>query len=145
ATQDPRFASNRFVTAPGGVRFYAGAPLVTTDGFGMGSLCVIDNHPRELSAAQISAIEALSRQVVRLIDFRRTATELADALRDFKTVEGLVPTCASCHRGREDAKYWRNVHVRMSAQTDVMVSDAICPDFMHELYPKFTDADGKLR
>jgi GAF domain-containing protein len=145
ASVDRRFAANPFVTAPGGVRFYAGAPLVTSDGFGMGSICVIDDRPRDLSAAQISALEALSRQVVRLMDFRKASTQLAEALREVRTLEGLIPMCASCHRVREDNSYWRNVDAWMSAHTDVMVSHAICPDCMHKLYPEFTDADGKVR
>ena len=145
ATLDPRFAANPHVTAPDGIRFYAGAPLMTRDGFGMGSLCVIDERPRELSAAQIEALEALSRQVVRLMEFRRTSTELAGALRDIKTLEGLIPMCANCHRVREDDKYWRGVDAWMSAHTDVMVSHAICPDCMHKLYPEFAGPDGEVR
>ncbi len=46
AKQDWRFAANPQVTGPPHVRFYAGAPLRTADGFNLGSLCIIDDKPR---------------------------------------------------------------------------------------------------
>ncbi|HVK70851.1 MAG TPA: GAF domain-containing sensor histidine kinase [Polyangium sp.] len=71
AYDDERFADNPLVTGAPNVRFYAGAPLATSDGHNVGTLCVIDHGPRQLDEAQRSALSALARQVAAQIDLRR--------------------------------------------------------------------------
>ena len=69
--QDPRFAHYAIVTQKNPLRFYAGAPLVTPDGFVLGMLCVLDHRPRELSAKVQDLLSALARQVIRLLELKR--------------------------------------------------------------------------
>ena len=76
ALQDNRFATNPLVLGPPYIRFYAGAPLQIEHGVAIGSLCVIDRVPRELDLDQLSALEALSQQVVALLDLRLRNREL---------------------------------------------------------------------
>lgn len=71
AQEDRRFFDNPLVTGAPHVRFYAGVPLVMTDGFVVGTLCVIDHRPRELSALQITLFQGLARQVVAQLELRR--------------------------------------------------------------------------
>ena len=88
ALADPRFASNPLVTGAAGIRFYAGAPLVTSDGFALGSLCVIDQVPHTLSPPQMAALRALSRQVIAQLELKRNLVELQkrdEALRLFQS------------------------------------------------------------
>jgi PAS domain S-box-containing protein len=71
AVEDGRFAENPLVKFDPKIRFYAGAPLVTSDNYAIGTLCVIDRVPRELTEAQQEALQALSRQVMAQIEMRR--------------------------------------------------------------------------
>ena len=70
--KDERFASNPLVTGSSQIRFYAGAPLITSDGHALGMLCVKDRVPRELSKVQMDALRALSRQVVAQMELKHS-------------------------------------------------------------------------
>jgi diguanylate cyclase (GGDEF)-like protein/PAS domain S-box-containing protein len=90
-SRDPLFVNNPFVTGAPGIRFYAGMPLLSSDGFALGAVCVIDRVPRTLTAAQTEAITTIARQVVVALEYRRqrrlfekSAAETAARLRNLE-------------------------------------------------------------
>jgi GAF domain-containing protein len=80
--QDERFRDNPLVVSEPRIRFYAGAPLINEDGQALGTLCVIDQKPRDITPEQKEALLALSRLVLAQLEFRRNLTLLKEALTD---------------------------------------------------------------
>ncbi len=84
ALADERFARNPLVLEDPHIRFYAGAPLLTPRGHSVGTLCVMDHVPRELSVDQIEALEVLSREVLSRLELRRHVMELSRAVESYE-------------------------------------------------------------
>ncbi|AGZ46225.1 GAF domain-containing sensor histidine kinase [Actinoplanes friuliensis] len=85
--EDARFAGHPAVGDGRGVRFYAGAPLITSDGFALGALCVLDSVPRRLDDEQLQALRALARQVTSQLELRRYATALVNTTARLQELE----------------------------------------------------------
>ena len=73
---DERFMNNPYVTGDPEIVFYAGVPLVNEKGFGLGTVCIIDNKVRTLGDSQIKALKILSSQVMNLLEVRKSNLEL---------------------------------------------------------------------
>ena len=71
ALKDERFADNPLVTGKPHIRFYAGFPLIAPNGLALGSLCAIDQQPRQLSGQQIESLQRLASLVVRQLELQR--------------------------------------------------------------------------
>ena len=78
---DERFRHNPLVTGEPHLRFYAGASLRTADGLPLGTVCVLDTQPRELSSEQAEALQALARQTMAQIELRRLLTQSQESNR----------------------------------------------------------------
>lgn len=137
--RDQRFEHNPLVTCAPGIRFYAGVPLVTPSGHALGTLCVIDRQPRELSKAQQQNLEALARQVVMLLELRRVSAQLADALEKMEIMGGLVPICSYCKGIRDDRGYWSTVEKFIEHYSDVSFTHGVCDECMRQQFPEVAE------
>src|ERR1035438_7150770 len=89
AVKDSRFAENPLVTGEPHIRFYAGFPLINPEGLALGTLCVIDHEARQLSMGQVKAMQALSRQVMALL-------ELSGFRRVWRMRSSMSKRCKGC-------------------------------------------------
>lgn len=86
ATLDPRFADNPVVVGDMKVRFYCGVPLITDDNFALGTMCVVDRKPRQLSADQIEALEALQRRIMNRLEVHKAFKDLEASVKRNHTI-----------------------------------------------------------
>lgn len=133
ALADARFLENPLVTGEPGMRFYAGFPLVTREGFALGTVCAIDHVPHLLNAEQKLAMIALARQVMVMLELRRVSDQLAQSLEHVKTLQALLPICAWCKRIRDDEGYWNQVESYLHDNTGTEFTHGICPECLKKV------------
>jgi diguanylate cyclase (GGDEF)-like protein/PAS domain S-box-containing protein len=137
AQLDPRFADNPLVTADPHIRFYAGVPLVAPDGVALGTLCVIDRVPRVLSAAQQTALRALSRTVIAQLELRHT---LAAHRRAEEQLQSL--NVSLDRKVEERNAQLKTAHARLERLTRLYAALSLCNQAIvrcaseAELFPK---------
>ncbi len=146
ALLDERFKSNPLVVEEPKIRLYAGFPLQTPNDQRIGTLCVIDRKPGHLSDKQHQIMEALSRQVVSLLELRKRSICLLDALTHMHNMEGILTTCSYCKEVRDSDGEWQHLEKYLSKITDIRFSHGICDSCMEEHFPDVLEvwSDDKL-
>ena len=92
AREDARFARNAWVIGEPFVRFYVGAPLLTPDGYALGTLCVVDHEPRILTVEQKDALLSLSRLIMTQLELIRLKREMQALQQSYAPRPGsLIP------------------------------------------------------
>ncbi|MBW4570056.1 MAG: PAS domain S-box protein [Tolypothrix carrinoi HA7290-LM1] len=100
---DERYASASVVTSEPYVRFYAGVPLIAPGGEAIGTVCIVDQKPRQITSEQLQALKALSRVIIRQLETRRNLTELASIKTDYKQAKEALHESESTLRSFFDS------------------------------------------
>jgi GAF domain-containing protein len=109
ASKDERFHDNALVTGAPNIRFYAGAPLRTPQGLGLGSVCIIDRRPRQLDDGQKEVLQCFAAMVMTTLELRRISRQISDQANDVDTLHDLLPVCPACEKIRDDKPYWEQL------------------------------------
>ena len=119
--EDNRFADNPLVTELPKIRFYAGMPLQIEDNVNVGTLCVIDQKPRQLSAEQLESLRVLGRAVVAHMRLHRLEAV-------WPGIGKRVAVCAWCkdvRAGVQGVETWQPLHAYVTSIESV--SHGMCP------------------
>ena len=128
ARADPRTLANPLVAGEFGLRFYAASTLRTSDGYNLGTLCVIDKEPRTLTPQQVQLLDDLAALVVDQLELRlaarqqaRRATELNDDVVQALTVAKMRLQIGQAEGARESLDHALDASKRILAE---LVEDA---------------------
>ena len=136
ARNDPRTLANPLVAGELGLQFYAGVPLTTQDGYNLGTLCIIDQQPRELTDAEVASLSDLAQVVMDELELRlaaRRTVELESELR--RSAEDVARTL---QQGLLPARVPEVPGLDIAARYHVANADQVGGDF----YDVVTDGDG---
>jgi hypothetical protein len=128
ASKDKRFTRNPLVAAEPKIRFYAGAPLLSSDNHAFGTLCVLDKVPRELTSGQKEALRILSRSVMTRLEMRQRLQELEEAQRGTSSSDGprKKPSPRPGRTSRADVQFLRKAAHRVRSTANAIVDVAKC-------------------
>jgi len=104
ADADPVFRHFENVTGAPHIRFYAGAPLVTPEGFALGTLCVLDRQPRVLTESQARALRVLRRHVVNALELRRLVHAQSVTIEELHSTQRALETARASAVNATEAK-----------------------------------------
>ena len=138
-TKDERYRDNPAVTGGPNLRFYCGMPLINPQGYALGTLCVVDFQPRDLTIEQAEAIRRLSHQAVSQFELRRSVLELERRMAE------LAEARREADRQRERSdRLLLNILPRAVAE-ELRANEQVVPRYHESVTIMFADFEGFSR
>lgn len=155
ALLDERFATNPLVTSDPNIRFYAGAPLITPQGYALGTLCVIDRVPRQLQPQQVEALQILSRQVVAQLELHRNLANVVSANQELELAQEALRQSENQYRSvvnnikevifQIDAiGLWTFLNSAWTEITGFSIAESIGTNFLQYVHPDDRQRNQRL-
>jgi len=133
---DERFRNFEFVVNEPHFRFYAAMPLMTPDGFAIGTICVMDTVPRELTTEQLEALRRLAQQTIAQLEHRRRIIELDQAMRE------LDDAHAALVKEKSRADNLLSAILPTPIAQELMQNEKVAPRYFPEATVIFADVVG---
>lgn len=131
ALEDERFFDNPLVAGGLDIRFYAGVPLVTSSGYRLGTLCVIDQKPRELTPEQLDAVRTLADSVMAHLDLRLSHKQIRKYVDDLQLAASVFETASEAMLVTDSDNRIITVNPAFTATTGYVLNEIVGKD------PKF--------
>lgn len=131
---DERFKNNGLVTNAPFVRFYAGSTLTTNDGYAIGSLCVVDVIPRELTENQQSLLKVLSKQVMALLELNWSLNELKQRHQETQEQKRLIEDSEIKLNAIFNST--RDTHVLVNKNLEILAFNSAAAEFVQQEHGK---------
>ena len=138
-TKDERYWDNPGVTGGPNLRFYCGMPLINPEGYALGTLCVVDFQPRELTIEQAEAVRRLAHQAVSQLELRRSVLELERRMAELTEARRE----AEQQRERSD-RLLLNILPRAVAE-ELRTNEQVVPRYHESVTIMFADFEGFSR
>lgn len=129
---DDRYNSNPLVTGEPNVRFYAGSPLFTKDGYGVGSLCVVDFHTRDLTEEQRNTLKVLSKQVINLMELNWSLKVMEQQYQEHRQHKKNIEDSEIKLRAAFDSS--TDIHVLVGRDLEVLAFNRPGADYIYSIY-----------
>jgi hypothetical protein len=98
---------------------------------------VIETYPFDHVSLSLGMLTVVTKEMKAEEERDQLVTSLQEALSNVKTLQGMLPICASCKKIRDDKGYWNQIENYLEAHSELSFSHSVCPDCFKKLYPDF--------
>ncbi|MGH7997919.1 MAG: hybrid sensor histidine kinase/response regulator, partial [Brasilonema sp.] len=133
---DEQFATSPVVTSAPYVRFYAGVPIITSEGQALGTICVADHVPRKISPEQVESLKAVSRLVMKQLELRQNFTQITHIKAEYQQAQKALQQSESTFRSFFDSAPMMMGIVELLNNDDILhISDNVATATFFGLAP----------